>query len=178
MTISEALVLEFDEEVAKARRLVERAREESFAWHPPGQSMTLGLLVNSIVEVPTQITTAISQNSLELTRVDKSGTTAMVAPCSGTSYLEAFDSNVVAARNDIVGTSDERLLGSLSFESNGKTVLAMPREAVIRHVVLGRLRWHRALLAKYLDLARGAIRPSPDKMQDCSAAESSECCQA
>jgi hypothetical protein len=178
MTISEALVLEFDEEVAKARRLVERAREESFAWHPPGQSMTLGLLVNSIVEVPTQITTAISQNSWEVTRVDKSGTAAMLASCSGTSFLEAFDSNVVAARNDIVGTSDERLLGSLSFESNGKTVLAMPREAVIRHVVLGRLRWHRALLAKYLDLARGAIRPSPDKMQDCSAAESSECRQA
>jgi hypothetical protein len=93
-------------------------------------------------------------------------------------YLEAFDSNVVEARDGILETSDEHLLGRLSFELNGKAVLCMPREAVIRHVVLGRLKWQRAMLAMYLELARGAIGPSPDKIQGCNSAVSSECRQA
>jgi len=178
MTISEALVLEFDEEVAKARGLLERAPEERFAWHPPGQSMTLGRLVKSIVEVPTQITTALRQGSLEVARVESHGSDAMVAPCSGTRYLEAFDSNVVEARDGIIEASARHLLGPLSFEANGVALLSMSRDAVIRHVVLGRLKWHRALLARYLELARGAPAPLPGRIQDCSAAKGSECCQA
>jgi hypothetical protein len=134
-------VLEFDREVAKTRKLLECAPEERFAWHPPGQAITLVCLVRSIVELPTQITAAIDQSSLEVTRVDRSRSGAVVAPCSGTRYLETFDSNVVEARDDILEASDEHLLGRLSFELNGKAVLSMPREAVIRHVVLGRLKY-------------------------------------
>lgn len=52
MTISETLVLEFDREVAKTRKLLECAPEERFAWHPPGQAITLVCLVRSIVEDP------------------------------------------------------------------------------------------------------------------------------
>jgi hypothetical protein len=88
MTISETLVLEFDREAAKTRKLLECALEERFAWHPPGQAITLVCLVRSIVELPTQITAAIDQSSLEVTRVDRSGSGAVAAPCSGTRYLE------------------------------------------------------------------------------------------
>ena len=115
-------------------------------------------------------------------RLEPISLSPVVAPCSGTRYLEALpgglDSNVVEARDGILETSDEHLLGRLSFELNGKAVLCMPREAVIRHVVLGRLKWQRAMLAMYLELARGAIGPSPDKIQGCNSAVSSECRQA
>jgi hypothetical protein len=178
MNISERLLLEFDREMAKARKLLECAPEERFDWHPPGQVMKLRCLVSSMADLPTRITAALDQSSLNVTRVDSSGSAATLAPSSGTRYLEIFASNVHEARDRIVEASDERLLARLTFELNGKAILSMPREAVIRHVVLGRLRWQRALLAMYLQIARVAIDPSRDKTQGCNSVRSSECHQA
>jgi hypothetical protein len=131
-----------------------------------------------MADLPTRITAALDQSSLNVTRVDNSGSAATLAPSSGTSYLEIFASNVREARDGIVEASDERLLARLTFELNGKAILSMPREAVIRHVVLGRLRWQRALLTLYLQIARVAIDPTRDTTQGCSSGGNSECNQA
>lgn len=178
MNISERLLLEFDREMAEARKLLECAPEERFDWHPPGQVMTLRCLVSSIAELPTRITAVLDQGSLDITRVDSSGSADTLAPCSGTRYLEIFASNVLEARDGIVEASDEDLLARVTFELNGRAILSMPREAVIRRVVLGRSTWQRELLAMYLQIARVAIDPSPDKTQGWGSAESSGCHQA
>lgn len=175
MNISETLLLEFDREVAKTRKLLECAPEERFAWHPPRQSTTLGCLICSMVEVLTQIMTALGRSSLDVTRVNVEESTPVAAAYSATRYLEAFDSNAMEARDRIVDASDEHLLRRLSFKAEGKAVLSMPRDTVIRHVVLGRLRWHRAQLGMYLELARVPVGPSEDATPGSSSAESSEC---
>jgi hypothetical protein len=148
------------------------APEEKFAWHPPRQSMTLGCLICSLVEIPTEVTAAIRRSSLDVTRVNVEESAAVAAAYSATRYLEAFDSNVIESRDDIAAASDEHLQQRLPFELDGKAVLSMPREAVIRHAVLGRLRWHRTLLTMYLQLARVPPGPSADATPGDSSAES------
>jgi len=44
MTISEGLLPEFDQEMASARRTLERIPEDKLAWKPHEKSMTLGRL--------------------------------------------------------------------------------------------------------------------------------------
>ena len=46
--------------------------------------------------------------------------------------LEIFDKSVAAAREKIAAASDEHWNGIWTFKVNGKTMMAMPRTAVVR----------------------------------------------
>lgn len=63
-----------------------------------------------------------------------------------------FDRNVVEARAAIAGASDEHLLKPWSLLLDGKTVLTMPRIAVLRGFVMNHNIHHRAQLGVYLRL--------------------------
>ena len=49
MAISEALLAEFDQEMASARRSLERIPEDKLGWKPHEKSMTLGRLAGHVV---------------------------------------------------------------------------------------------------------------------------------
>jgi hypothetical protein len=79
MTISERLVLEFDGDVQDPQT-AGACSGGKVRLASPGESMTLGRLVRSIVELSTQVTAAIGQSSLDVTGVDGSGSAAVQIP--------------------------------------------------------------------------------------------------
>ena len=52
MAIAEALLPEFDHEMAVTRRLLERVPEDKFEWKPHPKSMSLGELAMHVAMVP------------------------------------------------------------------------------------------------------------------------------
>ena len=52
MAIKDALLPEFDHEMATTRRLLERVPEAEFAWKPHAKSMALGQLAGHIANLP------------------------------------------------------------------------------------------------------------------------------
>jgi len=52
MTAGAALLLEFDREMAKTRRILECVPEELFAWRPHEKSSPLGRLANHLAAMP------------------------------------------------------------------------------------------------------------------------------
>ena len=66
--------------------------------------------------------------------------------------LETFDTNVAKARAAIAAVSDEELSKPWSLMSNGKTILTMPKIAVLRSFIMNHLIHHRAQLGVYLRL--------------------------
>lgn len=82
-------------------------------------------------------------------------------------FLAQFDGNVAAARAAIAGAGDEHLLKPWTLLNGGKTVLTLPRIAVLRSFVLNHNIHHRAQLGVYLrlnDVAVPAIYgPSADE---------------
>jgi uncharacterized damage-inducible protein DinB len=66
--------------------------------------------------------------------------------------LQNFDSAVAAARAAIAGASDEQLFKPWTLLSGGKTVLTLPKIAVLRGFVMNHLIHHRAQLGVYLRL--------------------------
>ena len=66
--------------------------------------------------------------------------------------LETFDRNVAAAKSALTGTTDEHLMKPWSLKMGGKTILTLPRAAVVRNFVLNHNIHHRAQLGVYLRL--------------------------
>jgi uncharacterized damage-inducible protein DinB len=152
MSISETLLPEFDQEMANTRRVLERVPEGKPAWKPHEKSMSLGRLAGHVAELPGWAVNAIRLSVLNLTPPFHATTMG-----SRKELLELFDKNVVEARQAIAGASDEHLGEIWSLQVGGKTMMSMPRAAVLRSVVMNHLIHHRAQLGVYLRLHDVAI---------------------
>src|ERR1051326_1919438 len=60
MAIKDALLPEFDHEMATARKVVERVPADKFGYKPHEKSMTMGHLATHIAEMPTWAITGIT----------------------------------------------------------------------------------------------------------------------
>ena len=156
MTISEALIPEFDQEMANTRKLLECVPEDKWTWKPHEKSMTLGRLAGHVAELPSWAIHTINVSSLDLTPPGGPGIQPFV-PGSRKELVEKFDKNVAEARPAIAAANDEHLKQIWSLIYQGQTVLSMPRAAVLRSVVINHLIHHRAQLGVYLRLNNIAI---------------------
>jgi len=63
-----------------------------------------------------------------------------------------FDKNVAEARAAIASSSDSEFMKPWSLLQNGRTVMTLPKIAVLRSFVMNHLIHHRAQLGMYLRL--------------------------
>lgn len=149
MSISQALLPEFDHEMANTRKTLERIPEEKLTWQPHEKSMTLGRLAGHLAELPVFGTTTIQTDSLNMSKWDYKPLVA----ASRKQVLEAFDKNVTETRAAIAGASDDHLMKPWSLEYQGKTMFTMPRLAAMRNMMMSHMIHHRAQLGVYLRLS-------------------------
>lgn len=151
MAISEALLPEFDQEMANTRKALERVPQDKLGWKPHQKSGTMGWLAGHLTNIPTWASIAIGQDSLDL----MPGGKPYVPPPDPTNVKEilaTFDKNVSEARAAIAGSNDKKMMESWSLLRNGETAMTMPRVGVVRGFVLNHLIHHRAQLGVYLRL--------------------------
>jgi uncharacterized damage-inducible protein DinB len=151
MGLSDALLPEFDHEMANTRRTLERVPDGKLAWKPHAKSGTMGWLTSHIANIPSWAAVAIGQDSLDMA---PGGGEPQRPPeaRSRKELLELFDKNVADAKAAIAGADDGRLLAPWTLLSNGKTILTMPRIAVLRSFVMNHSVHHRGQLTVYLRL--------------------------
>jgi uncharacterized damage-inducible protein DinB len=147
MAIKDALLPEFDHEMATTRKVIERVPEGKFAFKPHEKSMSMGHLASHIAEMPTWATTGITQDSLDMASGYKPFKAASTAE-----LLEVFDKNVAGARNSIAGASDETFMKDWSLKRGDQILMTMPRIAVVRSFMLNHVIHHRGQLSVYLRL--------------------------
>lgn len=151
MAISESLLPEFDYEMQTTRKLLERLPDEKFEWKPHPRSTELGGLATHLANIPTWAITAVNEVSLDLMPGGVPAPRMEVAK-GREQLLKTFDENVAKARAAIAGASDESLFVPWSLLMNRKTVMTLPRVAVLRSFVLNHLIHHRGQLSVYLRL--------------------------
>jgi uncharacterized damage-inducible protein DinB len=151
MTISEALLPEFDQEAAKTRTVLERCPEDKFGWKPHPKSSTMAALATHLVNMTGWTAETIAKDSLD------------IAPPGAPPYreepltsrkelLERYDKNLAVAKEAIAGASDEHLMKPWTLLAGGQTIFSMPRIAVLRTMVISHSIHHRAQLGVYLRL--------------------------
>jgi uncharacterized damage-inducible protein DinB len=166
MSYSEMILPEFDQEMAKTRKVLERVPEDKLSWRAHPKSNTISWNANHLAEIPGWVEGMLTKPSWD------------IAPTGGQSYqspklatrqeiLNLFDRNVAAARKAIAAVKDEEMTKQWSLLQAGKPIFTMPRAVVIRNFVLSHLIHHRAILCVYLRLndvpVPGMYGPSGDE---------------
>jgi len=155
MGIGQSMLPEFDHEMANTRKTLERVPDDKFGWKPHEKSFAMGALATHISNLPTWTNVTIDLDEFDMAR----GGVPMKTPeCRNQKeLLEAFDANVLKAREALASISDERIFQPWTLLASGNKVLSMPRVAVLRGFVMNHLIHHRAQLGVYLRLNDVAV---------------------
>jgi len=106
MAIADALLPEYDHEIATTRTLLERVPAKP-AWKPHAKSMELGRLSMHIAELPTWVGNTLKKTELDVAPVDPSQR-YVAKPFTTTQALVAdFDAHAKEARAVLAATPDE-----------------------------------------------------------------------
>src|SRR5438309_6089856 len=134
MKISDALLAEFDREMANTRKTLERVPETKFDYKPHAKSWAMGGLATHVAHIP-----GWGKNTLELSELDVAppGQPPMQNPVakSAKELLETFDKNAAEARKAIAAAADEEWMKPWSLLAGGRTIFTMPKAAVMRSFV-------------------------------------------
>lgn len=165
MSIAKTLLAEFDDELAKTRRVLERVPMEKRAWQPHLKSASLGWLAGHVASLP-------GLGVRVLTQTDTKGDPAQRSPHdldTNDSLLEIFAERVELLHKHLAEASDEHLDQIWNLRTpDGKTVFfSAPRSVALRTFVLHHLIHHRGQLTMYLRLLDvplpGIYGPSADE---------------
>jgi uncharacterized damage-inducible protein DinB len=150
MGIAQAMLPEFDLEMANTRKTLERVPDEKLEWKAHEKSFTMGSVSTHLANLPSWINLAIGMDAFDMA---PGGQTLKTPPLeSREEVLKAFDKNIAEARKALEAETDEHLLQNWKLLSNGYEVLVMPRVAVLRSFVMNHIIHHRAQLTVYLRL--------------------------
>lgn len=151
MAIHDALLPEFDHEMATTRRALERVPESDLDWAPHPKSMKIGRLAGHLAELPGLATKALATDLLDF-RAPGAPPVQPTVMTSRKQLLEIFDKNVAAARAAIAAASDADLMKTFTLAAGGKTIFSLPRAAAYRGFVMNHVIHHRGQLCVYLRL--------------------------
>lgn len=155
MSIAQALLPEFDAEMATTRRCLERVPEDRLDYKPDPKSMSLGRLAGHVAEMPSWASVSINSDQLDFAK----GEFVPMEMTSRAQVLAAFDKIVADSRAALEAVSDEHLMGMWTLRSGDAVLATMPRLAVIRTFVMNHTIHHRGQLSVYLRSC-GALVPS------------------
>jgi len=169
MSIAQALLPEFDHEMATTRRCLERVPEDQLSYKPDPKSMSLGRLAGHVAEMPGWGSVTVNSDVLDFS----TGEWKPMEMTSREQILSAFDKIVTEARAAIAGASDEHLMKPWSLKNGETTLLTMPRVAVLRTFVMNHTIHHRGQLSVYLRSVGAKVPsiygPSADEASAASA---------
>jgi uncharacterized damage-inducible protein DinB len=166
MKISETILPEFDQEMANTRKVLERVPAAKFSWKPHPKSSEFGALAAHIANMADWASVTMQTDSFDYA---PPGAPPYQTPkfASTEELLATFDKSVAKGRAAITEADDSAFLAPWSLMAGGKTVMTMPRIAVIRTFVMNHTIHHRAQLGVYLRLndipVPGLYGPSADE---------------
>lgn len=145
MTIADALLPEFDQEMTITRRLLERVPSDKGQWKPHPKSFALGHLAQLISWMPGWIANTLRQTALDL------GTAPGYSFETTETLLQGFDRNVRETREALGAVKDTDFAVPWSLTRAGRVLFSAPRGIVVRNHI-SHLVHHRGQLTVYLRL--------------------------
>jgi uncharacterized damage-inducible protein DinB len=145
MRIVDSILMELDQEAKTTRRVLERVPTDRLAWKPHPKSMSLGQLALHIAQTPGTIAGFVAGPVMEMR-----GDFKQVAPTSTAEVMSVLDQSLVKAKEVLNGLDDATITSMWTLQAGGKTMMSMPRLAVVRSIMLNHWYHHRGQLSVYL----------------------------
>ena len=152
MNMIEGLLAELEQEAETTRRVLARIPHAHLSWKPHPKSMSLGQLALHVATVP--------GNVAELAAMD----TVPVPPnfiqaeaSSAAELVPALAESVARARRALGGFDDAKMGAMWRLQRGGADIMAMPRVAFVRAIMLNHWYHHRGQLLVYLRMLNQSV---------------------
>ena len=146
MAIIDALLAELEQESRTTRRVLERIPQEHLSWKPHPKSMSLGQLALHVATVPGNVAASAARDTIEPSKF------VFPEADSAAGLVPALTASVAKAREHLGGFDDARMNATWRIVSGDREVMAMPRAAFVRAIMLNHWYHHRGQLLVYLRL--------------------------
>ncbi len=144
MTIIGGLLQELEQEAQTTRRVLERVPGEHLAWKPHAKSMSLGQLALHVATVPGTVAEISVQSPYPAPEFNQP------SAADAAELLPALDASVARARELLCGMDDEAMAATWRLVNGNREVMAIPRGALLRTIMLNHWYHHRGQLSVYL----------------------------
>lgn len=146
MSITQAMLQEFESEAATTRRVLERVPADKLNWKPHPKSMSLGVLALHVAASPGTIIGWCAEDETHFKGEPSP------APTSTAEILAAHDASVKRVKETLPQIGDEGLNRMWTAKAGGQTLMTMPKTALARTIVMNHWVHHRGQLSVYLRL--------------------------
>jgi uncharacterized damage-inducible protein DinB len=152
MKMIDGLLAELEQEAETTRRVLERIPQAHLTWKPHPKSMSLGQLALHVATVPGMVAELAAADTIP-------EPPSFVQPEAATAaeLVPSLIASVAKARQTLGGFDDARMTGMWRLQSGGQEILAMPRAAVVRTIMLNHWYHHRGQLLVYLRLLNQSV---------------------
>ena len=148
MSVSELLLVEFDEEMKRTRRTLERISVDKRDFAPHPKSTPLGKLAPHVAQLAGFGLAILTTPELDFATANYKPLTFE----SSAQLVKVLDEGAAKARAALKNTADAAWTEPWKLSANGKTIFAGSRFLAYRQMYINHIVHHRAQLGVYLRL--------------------------
>lgn len=152
MALNQALLPEFDNEIATTRKVLERVPDDKLGWKPHDKSMSMSKLATHLATIGGFVPAILGNDSFDVKNSPPSPDLG-----SRKEILATFDERMGEARTALASATDDQLMKPWSLKVDGKALFTMPRISVLRSFFMNHTIHHRGQLSVYLRLNDVAV---------------------
>jgi uncharacterized damage-inducible protein DinB len=145
MKMIDVLLAEMDQEAQSTARVLERIPQAQLSWRPHAKSMSLGQLALHVATIPGNVATLAAMDT-----IPEPPAFVQAEAATAAELVPTLKASLAKARETLGGMDDAQLMQTWRLLSGGKEIMAMPRAAVIRMIMLNHWYHHRGQLLVYL----------------------------
>jgi uncharacterized damage-inducible protein DinB len=147
MRIADALLAELEQESQATERVLARVPQAHLTWKPHPKSMSLGQLALHVATVPGNVAKIVAMEALP-----EPPQFVQAEAKTAAELVPALNESVKSARATLAGLDDAAMGKTWRMMNGGHEVMAMPRAALARAIMLNHWYHHRGQLLVYLRL--------------------------
>jgi uncharacterized damage-inducible protein DinB len=145
MSIIDGMLLELKQEARTTRRVLERIPDDQLAWRPHAKARTLGELAMHVAIIPGALAQLISSPSPA-----QIGNFTDPVPKDTSQIVSMLDGSVANGKHALGEMDDDAAHATWRLMRGERELLAVPRVAMLRSVMLNHWYHHRGQLTVYL----------------------------
>jgi uncharacterized damage-inducible protein DinB len=145
MTLIDGMLQELDQEAKTTRRVLERVPDHRLEWRPQGKARSLGQLALHVATVPGAVAElAAAPSPAQVPQFPDP------SPKSAAELVPALEESIAKVKRALGGMNDATLTATWRLMQGDRELLAMPRAAFLRSIMLNHWYHHRGQLTAYL----------------------------
>lgn len=144
MPLIDGLLQELEQEAVTTRRVLERVPDGKLGWKPHPKSRTLGDLALHVAMTPGAVAEFVAESTVQAPQFKDP------SPQKASELVPALDNSIATAKRILGKMDDATLLATWRMMQGDKELLATPRIAMLRSIMLNHWYHHRGQLSVYL----------------------------